>query len=62
MSFFVDDSPIAREEWQLEPRVTASSVAWFVSKLHGVFSSSHLAEKIVGRLVECNEDYTRAYR
>lgn len=62
-SIFPFDSPIASEEWQLELRVTASSVLWsirFAPKLHGDFSSSDLAERIVRRLVQYNEDYTKA--
>jgi hypothetical protein len=62
-SLFAGDSPVSAEEWQLEPKVTGSSVMWsprFVPKLHGDFSSNQLAEKIVARLVQYHEAYTKA--
>jgi hypothetical protein len=62
-SRFVEDSPVPTEEWQLEPKITGSSVLWFprrAPKLQGDFSSSQIAQEIIARLIRYDEDYTKA--
>lgn len=62
-SLFPGDSPIAAEEWQLEPRVTASSVMWSirsVPKRPGDVPTNQLAKEIAARLIRYHEEYTKA--